>query len=499
MSGAEAEFELRLGERPLEQEQPVPRRARSRGWLVRRVLLLADLVGLVLAFVAASLLSNTGGPGGRLGTTGEILLFVATLPAWVVVAKLHGLYDRDEERTGHTTVDELAGVFHLATAGAWLLLVSGWATGLAQPDLTKLFTLWALAVALVTLGRVVGRAVCRTRPSYVQNVVIVGADEAGRLLGSKYRHHPEYGVSLLGYVDTAAEAVGRTEGLDLLGTPEELPSIVRRLGVDRVVVGFPRQSYEDTVELTRSLQELGVQIDLMPRLFQVISPGSSFHSVEGLAVLALPTAQLPRSSQLLKRTMDVCFSVAGLVLLAPLLALIATAIELDSRGPVLFRQTRMGVGDRTFRIFKFRTMAADADARKGDVAHLNKHRQNGGDPRMFKIPDDPRVTRVGRVLRRYSLDELPQLLNVLRGEMSLVGPRPLIPEEDRHVHRWARRRLDIKPGITGLWQVHGRSDIEFEEMLRLDYLYVTTWSLSGDLELLWRTIPAALGRRHGAY
>ena len=152
----------------------------------------------------------------------------------------------------------------------------------------------------------------------------------------------------------------------------------------------------------------------------------------------------------------------------------------------------MGLDNRPFRIWKFRTMEADADLRKQQVAHLNRHAGEGGDPRMFKISDDPRVTRVGRVLRKYSIDELPQLINVLRGEMSLVGPRPLILEEDSHVDGWARRRLDLRPGITGVWQVLGRSAIPFEEMVRLDYRYVKTWSLWNDLRLILQTFPALM-------
>jgi lipopolysaccharide/colanic/teichoic acid biosynthesis glycosyltransferase len=176
--------------------------------------------------------------------------------------------------------------------------------------------------------------------------------------------------------------------------------------------------------------------------------------------------------------------------LSPLFVLVALLIKRDSRGPVFFRQVRMGAGGQTFRIFKFRTMVADADQRKQDVAHLNKHLHF--DARMFKIDTDPRVTRIGRWLRKFSVDELPQLINVLSGEMTLIGPRPLILEEHRFVDSWALRRLDLKPGMTGLWQVLGRSDIPFEEMVKLDYLYVSTWSLQRDLGLLLRTIPAVL-------
>jgi lipopolysaccharide/colanic/teichoic acid biosynthesis glycosyltransferase len=192
---------------------------------------------------------------------------------------------------------------------------------------------------------------------------------------------------------------------------------------------------------------------------------------------------------LLKRALDLVITVPVLLVLALPLVALAILIRLDSRGPALFRQTRMGAGQKPFTIFKFRTMVCDAEERKQEVAHLNKHAREGGDARMFKIPDDPRLTRIGRVLRRYSLDELPQLFNVLRGEMSLVGPRPLILQEHRFVLDWGLRRLDLKPGITGLWQVLGRDSIPFAEMVRLDYFYVTGWSLWNDIRLLLQTVP----------
>jgi lipopolysaccharide/colanic/teichoic acid biosynthesis glycosyltransferase len=195
-----------------------------------------------------------------------------------------------------------------------------------------------------------------------------------------------------------------------------------------------------------------------------------------------------RSSRAAKRAVDILLATVALAVLAPVFLAIALAIELDSRGPVFFRQLRIGAGGRAFRICKFRTMALDADERKPEVAHLNVHLA-GGDPRMFKIVDDPRVTRTGRFLRRYFLDELPQLFNVLRGEMSLVGPRPLIPEEDAEVPEWGRRRLSVRPGMTGTWQVLGHSRVPFEQMVALDREYVRTWSMGRDFGLILRTIP----------
>jgi exopolysaccharide biosynthesis polyprenyl glycosylphosphotransferase len=272
---------------------------------------------------------------------------------------------------------------------------------------------------------------------------------------------------------------------------------VRLFDVERVVIAFSQDSHERTLDLIRSMKDMDIQIDVVPRLFELVGPNFDMHSVEGIPLLGLPPPRLSRSSMLLKRTFDLALTIPGLVALIPVFALIALLIKRDSPGPVFFRQVRMGCNGQTFRIWKFRTMRADADERKPEVAHLNKHLLDGGDPRMFKIPDDPRETRIGRLLRRHSLDELPQLFNVLRGEMSLVGPRPLILDEDRHVLEWARQRLNLKPGCTGPWQVQGGSAIPFEEMVRLDYLYVTGWSTFGDLKLVVRTVPILLGTHGG--
>jgi lipopolysaccharide/colanic/teichoic acid biosynthesis glycosyltransferase len=241
-----------------------------------------------------------------------------------------------------------------------------------------------------------------------------------------------------------------------------------------------------------------VQIDIVPRLFEFVGPGVEVHTVEGLPLIGLPPLRLSRSSRLVKRTTDLALTTPALLLLAPLFALLALLIKIDSPGPVFFRQVRIGAAGRAFRIFKFRSMYVDAEERKQEVAHLNRHLAPGGDPRMFKIVDDPRVTRVGKLLRRFCLDELPQLFNVVVGEMSLVGPRPLILDEDQHVQRWARQRLNLKPGVTGPWQVLGRSEIPFEEMIRLDYLYATRWSLIGDVRLITLTIPALFRRANAA-
>jgi exopolysaccharide biosynthesis polyprenyl glycosylphosphotransferase len=466
---------------------------RHRGWLVRRTLLAADLAGLVLAMFLAEWLVNRHSNLGVVDARAEVVVFLASLPGWVVVAKLYGLYDHDEERADHSTADDFTGVFHVVTVCTWLFIAGAYVTGLAHPTTAKLLIFWAAAIGLVSCGRAVARTVARRNVAYLQNTVIVGAGEIGQLIAKKVLQHPEYGINLVGFVDSQPKE--RREGLAhlaLLGSPDRLAAIIRLLDVERVIIAFSNESHERTLDLIRSVKDLDVQIDIVPRFFDLVGPGVGIHSIEGIPLVSLPPLRLSRSSHLLKRATDVALTLVGLTALAPVFALIAVAIKLDSRGPVFFRQTRMGCGDRTFRIFKFRSMVADADQLKDDVAHLNKHLVPGGDPRMFKIEDDPRLTKVGRILRRFSVDELPQLLNVVAGHMSLVGPRPLILDEDKYVDAWARRRLDLRPGITGMWQVLGRDDIGFEEMVKFDYLYVTNWSIGADLRLLLKTIPIAV-------
>ena len=333
-----------------------------------------------------------------------------------------------------------------------------------------------------------------------ERAVIVGAGPLGQRVAEAFLHHPEHRIAPIGFVDSDPDRVaGAAPPIPVLGRPEHLRAIVREHAVGRVVLAYPGQPDERGAAVIRSLAGLGVGIDVAPPGAEGPAGPLPFRRVDGLRLVELRSLRLSGRQRALKRALDVSLSAVGLALVWPLLAAIAVWIKLDSPGPVFFDQVRIGRGNRRFRVYKFRTMALGADERKVELAGLNAHALNGGDPRLFKIAGDPRVTRVGRLLRRYFLDELPQLLNVLKGEMSLVGPRPLIPEEDGHVADWARTRLDLRPGMTGFWQVLGHSAIPFEQMLKLDYLYVTTWSLPGDLRLLARTIPVVLRGGGGSY
>ena len=468
-----------------------------RGWLMRRLLVVADVTGLMSAFLLALAVGPATPIADRVNVSWEIALFVASLPLWVFLARAHSLYDRDEERSDHSTVDDIFGVFQVVTIGTWSFLAITHLAGLPHPTVPRLVIFWLTAVLLVPLFRAASRIFGRRHPAYVQNVIIVGSGDVAQLLDSKIRQHPEYRLDVVGFVDSSHGGPSNGTGhLELLGATDDLPKLVRTHSAHRVVIAFSGDSDEQTLEVIRELQDSNVQIDIVPRLFEVLGTNAQLHTIEGVPLVGLRAPRLSGSARFLKRMLDLVGAIAGLIVLAPLFAIAAAWIKLDSRGPVFFRQVRMGAGEQPFRVFKFRTMVDDAENLKSDVAHLNMHVHD--DPRMFKVPNDPRVTRVGAFLRRSRIDELPQLFNVISGEMSLVGPRPLILDEDQYVVRWARCRLKLKPGMTGLWQVLGASDIPFDEMTKLDYLYVTNWSLSEDLRLILLTLPA-LARARAAY
>jgi exopolysaccharide biosynthesis polyprenyl glycosylphosphotransferase len=463
---------------------------------VRRALVLADTLAILCAYTIAEVIYSSSHVAGRFDEAAETGLFMLSLPLWLVLAKVYGLYSRDEERTDHTTADEIFSVFNMLAVGTLgFYAITYLFPGLTAIPLAKILTFLALAIPLVVITRAVARSICKHTDAYTQNTLILGAGLVGQRVARKLLQHPEYGVNVVGFVDESPQARDAELGdLTILGRLDSLPWIVREYDVERVIVAFWREPTLTTLALVRDLNELDVQVDIVPRLFEVVGPESTIHSAEGLPLLSLRPARLGRAALAAKRTMDIAGSFVGLIVLSPFLAAAAIAIKLDSPGPVFFRQTRVGLQNKEFQILKFRTMVVDADARKQEVAHLNKHR--GGDERMFKVEHDPRITRVGGFLRHRSLDEFPQLFNVLRGQMSLVGPRPLIPEEHHHVDGWARRRLDLKPGMTGLWQVLGRDDIPFGEMVGLDYRYVTTWSLANDVKLMCMTF-AVLARSNG--
>jgi exopolysaccharide biosynthesis polyprenyl glycosylphosphotransferase len=272
---------------------------------------------------------------------------------------------------------------------------------------------------------------------------------------------------------------------------QDLPEIVAKLPVDEVILAVDRGELDQLEDVFLFCEEVGVKTRLILDFFPHVLARVELEELDGTPLLTFTTTPGNEVALVVKRTLDVVLSaLLGVLALVPL-AISALLIKLTSSGPVLFRQTRCGLNGRPFTLLKLRTMVADAESRLAEVAHLNEH-----DGPVFKAANDPRVTLVGRLFRRFSLDELPQLWNVFKGEMSLVGPRPPLPEELARYQRWHRRRLSMKPGVTGLWQVSGRNEIaDFEEWMALDLAYIDNWSLSLDMKILARTVPAVLTGR----
>jgi exopolysaccharide biosynthesis polyprenyl glycosylphosphotransferase len=283
--------------------------------------------------------------------------------------------------------------------------------------------------------------------------------------------------------------VGAPCAVPFLDDLDALGDVLSIHAIDRVLIAPAAGLTDELLEVIRAVKGFGARVSVVPRLLEVVGSSAAFDDVAGTTLLGIRRYGLSRSSWRMKRALDLVFATGLLVGLSPVFAVFALAIKLDSRGPVLFRQRRIGREAREFEMLKFRTMTEDAELKKSDLADMNE--ADG----LFKIADDPRITRVGKFLRRSSLDEFPQLINVVRGEMSLVGPRPLVPDDDERVQGLDRRRLHVPPGMTGHWQILGSSRVPLGEMVKIDYLYGANWSLWGDLKILLRTVPYVIARR----
>lgn len=472
---------------------------------MRRVLLAADIVGLLAAFLVTQLVLIDISSGLDARIVELFVLFVVSLPVWVVAAKLYGLYDRDDERTDHSTADDVSGVFHLVTVLVWVLFAGAWVTGVTTPQIEKTATFWALAITFIATGRVAGRALVRRSDAYIQRTLILGAGDVGQLLARKYLQHPEYGIRLVGLADvtrgaddTHGEVREELAGMRLFDIAHVL-DVIRAEGVERVVVAFVDQSNDELLELIRELRRLDVRIDILPRVFEILTPRLDVHSVEGVPLIGLRAAGISRSSRLVKRSFDLVLASVLLVLTAPLFGYAAWRIKRDSPGPVFFRQPRLGEGGREFSMLKFRTMRVDTDdgVHRAYMKAIMDKGVAPGAGGMYKLDRSDAITLSGRWLRRTSLDELPNLINVLRGEMSIVGPRPCLAYETELFEPHHFERFLVPAGMTGLWQVTARARTTFAEALDLDVAYARGWSLGLDLGILAKT-PVAVFRQRGA-
>ncbi len=435
----------------------------------RRLLAVADVVG---AAVSLLLVSSLLGSGER------ALAVLAATPLVIILFKIAGLYDRDQLRLANSTLDEaplllqLTGLYTLGVAILQPLVLQ------TPLDGQAIALLWLATFAAVAGARMAARGVTARAVRPERCLIIGDRKRADRVRGKLAASHARA---------TVIATLPWGEGLDLLD-PQSVRSLVEELHVHRIIIAPTTTESADIVELIRLAKAAGVQVSVLPRMLEVVGSAVEFEDIDGMTMMAVRPFGLSRSSRMLKRGFDIVATSIGLLAATPILACVAIAIRWDTRGPVFFRQVRVGRDGRPFRMFKFRSMVVGADSRK----HLLRDLNEVGDG-MFKISDDPRVTCVGGFLRRTSLDELPQLFNVLLGEMSLVGPRPLVTDEDAQVVGLDRSRLHLTPGMTGPWQILG-ARVPMQEMVGMDYLYVANWSLWLDLKLLVRTVRHVLRR-----
>ena len=462
----------------------VHRMVRLRRW----ALALADSVAIAIAIGLAAEFARVDS---------ENWLWAAlSIPVWILVAKIYSLYDQDHRRISHSTSEEVPAL--VATAAITGVLVKLLSEALTSTELPS-SALMVIGVATVPLVVTLRVAVRRLYVHVAQRerTILVGSGEQAALVARRLQQGASDTIELVGFVAATEpdyEVAGPgVSALSFLGRTEELSRTVSERGISRVVVADGGLDSRQVGEIITVCRQALASVTLVPANLEVLGPNTELNRIGAVPMLDFRFSVPPRSTMLIKRLIDIALSAVFLLLAAPLLLIAALAIKLDSPGPVFFRQVRVGKDGRTFRMFKLRTMTAGAEAELEDLIELESLEEPA-----FKIRNDPRVTRVGAVLRRTSIDEIPQFINVLKGDMSLVGPRP---EEEAVVALYDERqlqRLAVKPGVTGPMQIAGRGELSFEERLSLDRDYMDNLTITGDIAILIRT-PRAVIRGDGAF
>jgi len=492
---SEATARREVGDRDIRRKRPPALSFLLRMSTARRLarvlsLLALDFGGVSLAIITSLVLKALVLDGEAqfhpaLNETERILPFVYLLTALLFARS--GLYAERALRPGLARI--VGSLFQVAFVALLFAVVSGehfssyylfyGSLGFALLYVSSLRAAyeWLTGVLLRAAG-------------YRRRALLVGTGEHIADVGNALADAPHSSIEVVGFLAPRALP---DEGLRRLGTLHELDGVLGSQRIDEVIIADPDFAQADALELVDQCSRRGVRVRLAPSTMEILIHRAEFVPGQSVPLFELGPPVFEGVDFALKRTFDIVGATLLLLLLSPLLLALALAVRLSSRGPVLYRSTRVGIGQRPFPCLKFRTMHTDAEERQADLEELNE--ATGA---LFKIRDDPRLTPVGRMLRRFSLDELPQLVNVLRGEMSLVGPRPLPRRDYDMLEDWHRKRYLVLPGITGLWQVSGRSELDFDDLVRLDFIYLEHWSLALDLTILLKTIPAVLSRR-GAY
>jgi exopolysaccharide biosynthesis polyprenyl glycosylphosphotransferase len=467
--------------------------------LIARVVYLVDLGLTSVAFFAAFFIRDLllpvfaphRFPTGLFPLQDYLKIYPVVLIIWSVLLFSYHSYH------SHRTISlqrEVLTVFRVVTVGNVLLATLAYLLPLRQLSRAWFILFAVLSALFLVLEKIALRVMARyvrAKGLNYRTVLIVGTGRRAIEVARLVEDHKYWGYKILGFVSDGHRLPNGWARFRVYGTVPEIRTLLENGEfpeiVDEIVFAVTRKKLDEMKQIFLLCEELGIRARVAMNFFENRLARIEVEELEGIPFLTFTTTPSNEAQLAAKRMLDVCISLVILALSAPVIVLVALAIKMTSPGSVLFKQQRIGLNGRIFTLYKFRTMIADAHERLGEVSHLNE--MSGP---VFKVKADPRVTWVGRILRRFSLDELPQLWNVLKGDMSLVGPRPPIPEEVRSYHRWQRRRLSMKPGLTCLWQVNGRNNIDFDRWMRMDLQYIDEWSPSLDLKILLRTIPAVL-------
>lgn len=425
---------------------------------------------------------------------GNLLLFVSFLLIWHMLFNVFGLYG---SKRMTSRWEEIWDLTRATAVGAFVIAVFGLTFRIWLVNRIFLVLFWVLTTAMVIFSRTIIRAILayeRRHGRNMRNMLVIGTNPRALRLVERIQHKPELGYRVLGFADEEWNGLEefKKHGLPLVADLDTLPTYVRRNVVDEVVLALPIRSFHTFASrIAATCEQQGIIVRFLPNIFDLKEARHRADEFDGDPMISHESTITDVWGLAIKRAIDVLVSLVAIILLSPVMLLSALAVRLTSPGPIFFVQKRLGLNKRMFHIYKFRTMVIDAEARLKDLEHLNE-----ADGAVFKIKKDPRITLVGSFLRKTSIDELPQLFNVLKGEMSLVGPRPLQVRDyelfETHCGDWQRKRFSVRPGITCLWQIKGRSSTTFEKWMELDLQYIRTWSLWLDLEILAKTVPAVL-------
>jgi len=471
---------------------------------IARVVYLVDLALITVAFFSAFVIRDLllphidprHFPTGLFPITEYLKIYPLILLIWSILLFSHKSYS--SHRTVPVTREALT-TLHIVSLGIVMLATIAWTVHLEQLS-RSWFGLFGVLCALLLLSeklllRAIARYV-RARGLNYRTLLVVGTGRRAREIVQMIDDHRYWGYKILGFVSDGHRLSSELAHYPVVGTMTDLRQIVERGiegerdAIDEIVFAVARRKLEATRSIFLLCEELGIRARIAMNFFPNKLARVEFEELEGIPFITFTTTPSNEAQLAVKRLLDVGISLLLVSITFPVLAIAALAIKLSTPGSVLFKQERIGLNGRIFTLYKFRTMIEDAHRRRAEVEHLNE--MNGP---VFKSSRDPRITTVGKLLRKFSLDELPQLWNVLKGDMSLVGPRPPIPEEVNRYERWQRRRLSMKPGLTCLWQISGRNDVDFDHWMQLDLQYIDNWSPSLDLKILLRTIPAVLSGR----